>query len=94
MYQILYHTKRNKDYKKYAGRCLLLSCLMFFIFCVFVFSYCPEGRSLLQALLIPGDPETTLQAAEVFAAEVGAGCRIQDALKNLYSSVIGYGYTG
>ena len=34
-------------------------------------------------LLIPGEPETTLQAAEVFASELGSGYALSDAFRKL-----------
>lgn len=69
---------------------------LFFLFCFFwVVSACwPEGREILKFLMIPGDPDQTLQAAEVFAQEIGSGFALGDAARNFCIAVLEHGYSG
>ena len=92
MYRIEYGSKSGGQ----AGRIrpLILTGIFFLLFCVGVNAFWPEGRVLLRTLLIPGDPDTTLQAAEVFAAELGSGYAVVDAVRNFCSAVWKNGYSG
>lgn len=94
MYRIMYDSRTSVHSQKSRGRLVFLTAVLFLLFCTAVYSYWPDGRILLQTMLIPGDPETTLQAAEVFAAEVASGYAFSDAVKNFCSSVIENGYSG
>ena len=94
MYRIMYDSKDDKHNRKGRVRTVILTAVIFLIFCTAVCSYWPDGRFLLRTLLIPGDPETTLQAAEVFAAEVASGYAFSDAVKNFCSIVFENGYSG
>ena len=90
----MYDSKSGKKRQKGRGRCVILTGVFFLIFCMAVCIYWPDGKTLLQTLVIPGDPETTLQAAEVFAAEVASGYAFTDAVKNFCSIIIENGYSG
>ena len=92
-YRIIYesekeHTQRN------GGRRVLLTVVFFLCFLWSVAKFWPEGRKLLQILLIPGDAETTLEAAEVFAQELGCGYSLKDAVRNFCSTVLQNGFSG
>lgn len=93
MYRIVYGSERDRSPKTITFRRLILAGILFFMFCVVVCMYFPEGRLLLQMLLIPGDPEKTLHAAEVFAAEMSSGYTISDAVRNFCSTVLENEYT-
>lgn len=94
MYRIMYDSKSSVHGQKSRGRLVFLTVVLFLVFCTSVCICWPEGRILLQTLLIAGDPETTLQAAEVFAAEVASGYTFLDAVKNFCSAVVENGYSG
>ena len=94
MYRIMYDSKDNKYNQKGRRRTVILTAVIFLIFCTSVCIWWPEGRFLLRTMLIPGDPETTLQAAEVFAAEIASGYAFSDAVKKFCNSVIENGYSG
>ena len=94
MYRIMYDSKNSIHSQKGRGRLAILTVVIFFIFCTAVCICWPDGKILLQTLLIPGDPETTLQAAEAFAAEVASGYTFSDAVNNFYSTVVRNGYSG
>lgn len=80
--------------KSCVGRRAVLTVLFFICFLQLVHAFWPEGKDMLQMLLIPGDPETTLQAAEVFAQEMECGYSLMDAAKNFCISVLHHGNTG
>lgn len=86
MYRILYD---SADTQKKNGRCAVFTIILFFLFCGMVYTYWPEGRILLRTLLIPGDPDTTLHAAEVFAAELSCGGSISNAVRNFFDMAFG-----
>lgn len=93
MYRIVYHSETKGSDRKSNGRCFFLTIMLFCVFCWSVCTYWPEGKQLLQTLLIPGEPEITLKAAEVFASELSSGYTLSDALWNFCSVVFGNGYT-
>ena len=93
MYRIIYGSGTGAHEKNSGGRRILLTGLLFLFFCMAVYKFWPEGRMLLQTLLLPGTPETTLQAAEVFAAEMGSGYALQDAVRTFCAAVLGNGYS-
>ena len=86
MYRILYD---SADTQNKTGRCAVFIMILFFLFCGMVYTYWPEGRILLRTLLIPGDPDTTLHAAEVFAAELSYGGSFADAVRNFFDMAFG-----
>lgn len=73
---------------------MVLTIMLFFLFYRVVSTYWPEGMQLLRILLIPGEPDTTIQAAEVFASELRSGYALTDAVRNFCSTVFENGYTG
>lgn len=94
MYRMIYESGNSGHVQNGRGRCVILTAVLFIMFCMAVCIYWPEGKALLQTLLIPGDPETTLQAAEVFAAEVGSGYALSDAVRNFCCALFENGYPG
>ena len=65
----------------------------FICFLWLVCGFWPDGQLLLKQLLIPGDPEITLDAAEVFAQEIGSGFSLGDAIRNFCHVVLNRGYS-
>ena len=68
----------------------LLTCAFFSVFLVMVTMFWPEGREVLQILLIPGDPKVTLEAAQTFASELDCGNSIFSAASDFIHKVTGY----
>ena len=66
----------------------LMTASFFVCFLWTVSRFWPEGRELLKLLLIPGDPDMTLEAIEVFAQELGCGYPIKDAVQNFFDAVL------
>lgn len=94
VYRIEYDRK-NEDRQPGRGyRRFLLAVCCFLLFLWLVFAFYPQGREVLRILLIPGDPDVTLHAAEVFAQELGNGFSVADAAKNFCSTVLNHGYLG
>ena len=67
----------------------LMTASFFVCFLWTVSWFWPEGRELLQLLLIPGDPDVTLEAAEVFAQDLGSGEHLAEAWYRFVSVVTG-----
>ena len=63
-------------------------------FCLLVSAFWPEGRELLRSILIPGDAEVTLEAAEVFARELGGGISLTEAAEHFCIAVLEHGNPG
>lgn len=66
-----------------------LTCVFFAVFLVLVTLYWPEGREVLRLLLIPGDPDVTMAAAETFASELHCGNSLKGAAMDFFSSLTG-----
>ncbi|MBQ7129930.1 MAG: hypothetical protein IJO21_02670 [Oscillospiraceae bacterium] len=58
------------------------------VFLLFVSLFWPEGQDMLQILLIPGDPEKTLEAAEAFCSELNQGVSVADAARQFCITVV------
>ena len=94
VYRIVYHSESQGSGRKCGGRRVFLTVMLFFVFCWAVCVCWPEGKQMLRILLIPGEPETTIQAAEVFASELDSGYALSDAVRNFCSAVFENGYAG
>ena len=90
-YRIEYEGFQKEGEKKEdsnAARILLT--LMFSAVCFLLVMTCwQEGRDLLRRLVIPGDPDQTIQAAYVFAKGLGDGAPIQEAAAAFCETVLG-----
>ena len=94
MYQMVYESEKSGRLRTHRGRRMILTIFMFIVFYTAVCTCWPEGKELLQTLLIPGNPEITLQAAEVFAAEISSGYTLLDAARNFFGTVWENGFAG
>jgi hypothetical protein len=64
--------------------------LSFFVCFLWTVSrFWPEGRELLKLLLIPGDPDATLEAAAAFAQDLSSGEHLTAAWSRFASVVTG-----
>lgn len=93
-YCILYDDKNQPKKTLSAFRRLVLTVCFFACFLWLVSSFWPEGQELLRRLLIPGDPDGTLHAAEVFAQEIGSSFPLSDAARNFCLAILDHGYSG
>ena len=88
-YRMIYEPESRAE----AGNSMIFRTLLtvsFFVcFLWTVNRFWPEGRELLQLLLIPGDPDVTLEAAEVFAQDLGSGEHLAEAWYRFVSVVTG-----
>ena len=50
----------------------------------------PEGKTLLRIILIPGDPEVTLEASEIFARNILNGESFRDAVTAFCYTVLNH----
>ena len=92
-YRIDYSTG-SKGHAKNYSRKICLCCIFFAIFIIMVCLFWPEGKQILQVFLIPGEPDVTLNAAEVFAQDLSCGVDIREAAKNLCFQILGYETAG
>ena len=67
----------------------LMTASFFVCFLWMVSRFWPEGRELLKILLIPGDPDATLEAAAAFAQDLGSGEQLTIAWHRFVSVVTG-----
>ena len=86
-YKIIYHSEIKKRYRKNIFRRACLTFTFFISFLWFVSVLWPEGMELIKMLIIPGNPDTTLQAAEVFAMELNCGVGLTHAINNFITMV-------
>ena len=91
-YRITYDSKKEREQTPCGIRRFFLTTLFFICFLWMVTSFWPEGKALMKLLLLPGDPDTTLQAAEVFAAELESGFPLTDAARNFCDAVLVHGF--
>lgn len=75
-YRIRYKGKNPAPQPK--SRLPGLTVLFFVLFLIAVFRFCPEGRSLIQTLVIPGG-EQSIQALEAMAQNLRDGMGLQEA---------------
>ena len=94
VYRMVYESEKNGQLRTHRGRRMILTVFMFIVFYTAVCTFWPQGKELLQMLLIPGDPEIILQAAEVFAAEISSGYTVLDAARNFFGTVWKHGFSG
>lgn len=93
-YSIVYGMKQEQKHTQSKSRRFVLTAGIFLFFLWSVSCFWPEGREMLKLLLVPGDSETTLRAAEVFAQELSSGFSLADASKNFCIAVLEHGYSG
>lgn len=93
-YRIVYHDETEGCCSKKGRNRFFLTACFFLLFLLLVSVFYPQGREILRILLIPGDPDVTLHAAEVFAQELGNGYSMADAAKNFCITVLNHGYPG
>ena len=89
-YRIEYDSDRNIEPRGNSRRVFLTASF----FACFLWAVCtlwPEGKKLLKILLVPGTPEVTIHAAEVFAQELKNGFSLADAAGNFCQAVLSYG---
>ena len=68
---------------------ILMTCMFFSVFLVLVSLFWPEGREVLQLLLIPGESNVTMAAAETFASELYCGNSLKGAAVDFIRSLAG-----
>lgn len=68
---------------------VFLTCVFFAVFLVLVSLYWPDGREVLRLLLIPGNPDATIAAAETFASELHCGNSLKGAAMDFFRSLTG-----
>jgi len=73
----------------YRRRWMTVGCLILFL--LLTGCFWPEGRAVLRRLLIPGNPDVTLEAAEVFARQMLDHVPLRDAIKTLWTTILSYG---
>lgn len=93
-YRIVYDSSVEAKTQKNRLIRSFLTLGFFICFLWTVHFFWPEGQELLKMMLIPGDPDSTLQAAEVFAQELNSGFSLLDAAENFCVAVMEHGNPG
>lgn len=92
-YQIQYHLPHSPAPAS-AGRPWLLTLLCFGAFLCLVKICWPEGQALLRRLVLPGDPEQTLTAAENMLQALSWGEPFYYAAKTFCQEILLHGSVG
>ena len=69
----------------------VVTAICFVCFAWSVYRFWPEGRELLKLLILPGNPDVTLEAAEVFARELQTGESLSGAAERFVHAVFSHG---
>lgn len=88
-YRIEYGSAAEAHAKTHWVSHIFMTCLFFSIFLAAVSLFWPEGREVLRILLIPGTPDSTMQAAETFVSELDCGSRITGAAYDFFQKLMG-----
>ena len=89
-YRIEYEDTQNHNCNSNVLPRILLTGMFLFCFLLGVNLFWPEGREVLRLLLIPGSPDTTLEAAETFVSELHCGSRLKSAATDFFRNMSGY----
>lgn len=89
-YRIVYGAEPYRYGSDASGwkRILGMAVGCFLIFLVLTMQFWPEGRGVLEKMLLPGDPMVTKQAFSVMAEQLKAGEAIGDAVAAFCQEVI------
>lgn len=82
------YTESCNDAKKhtFVPR-ILITMVSFLIFLMLVTQFWPKGKEVLQLMMIPGAPDTTMEAAETFVAELGCGSSLKAAVFDFWDKL-------
>lgn len=86
--KITYCMEREKNVSVCFLPRLFMSVLFFLVFVLAVTFFWPEGKEVLQLMMIPGIPEETLGALDTFAAELDCGISITGAASDFLHKLI------
>lgn len=93
-YRIVYEPEESRPPSFRGIRRGIMTVCLFLSFLTAVNRFWPEGKEILRTVLIPGDPERTLEAAHVFALEIQNGFPLKDAAANFCISILAHGNGG
>ena len=68
-----------------------LTGVFFLLYLLLVDAFWPQGRELLRELLIPGDPDVTMEAFGIFAHAIQSGSPFADAAEVFCRTIMGHG---
>ena len=88
-YRVDYSPVRKvRNAEKRTLRLPALTMLFFLLFVFLVLSFWPRGSVLLREILIPGDPDITVQALEAFARNLRSGEELSGALEVFCRTIV------
>lgn len=88
-YRIVYEPVKSRTEQGRSVRRPVLTALCFALFLILVNNCWPQGNALLRELLIPGEPEVTLEALEVLADSIRTGDPLAEAVGAFCAAVMG-----
>lgn len=83
------HGTEKLPLKEAKGHLRAFAGLFFLLGFVLAWNFWPEGREVLQRLLIPGEPEVTLAATEELVAQLRSGTDTQEAVAAFCREILG-----
>lgn len=89
-WRIDYGLENKSAYQDSWKRRLIMTIGVLTAFCMMISFFWPEGREMLRLMLIPGNPDVTLEAAEVFAEQLQQGSSFEEAVTQFCRTVFQY----
>lgn len=88
-YQITYQPIKKLRYLDQQRSCrTALTGLFFLLFLLFTHLFWPDGRELLQSILIPGDAAVTVAAMESFSHDLRTGLSLSECFTGFCRTVL------
>ncbi len=90
-YRIIYDWEPEQRGRAHPCRRLMLTVCFFCLFLWAVGNFWPEGYAFVRSAMLS---DGTMEAAQVFAQELGCGFPIRDAAGNFIDTVFRHGFPG
>lgn len=92
-YYIVYGDESPQKTEKHPLRRMIMTACFLGIFLWCVCRFWAAGKEVLQSFFIPGDPDRTIEAAQVFAQELSCGFSFADAAANFRETLLNHGFS-
>lgn len=85
-----YRIEYGPSIKEKPSRTGWFTALFFLFFCLMVVCFWPEGKALMEELLLPGENAVTREAAEVFIRELRFGEPFSEAAEHFCRGILSH----
>ena len=92
-YRIVYGGEPLVEHRIHRGRSYIrtMTALAMMLFALAVGQFWPQGKAMLQELLLPGEPTVTEQAFSGLVSDLGRGIKLEDAMAAFCQQIIDNG---